>query len=85
MATFEVIERQGLRMVKATINNETIRAEAGALHYMQGDVTLESKAPSAGGFLKSLVTQESIFRPTYTGTGVIFLVRHVLANTPPCR
>ncbi|MFT7639846.1 MAG: hypothetical protein ACI9G1_001584 [Pirellulaceae bacterium] len=71
MATFEVIERQGLRMVKATINNETIRAEAGALHYMQGDVTLESKAPSAGGFLKSLVTQESIFRPTYTGTGVI--------------
>ncbi len=72
MATFEVIERQGLRMVKATINNETIRAEAGALHYMQGDVTLESKAPTAGGFLKSLVTQESIFRPTYRGTGEIF-------------
>jgi len=71
MATFEVIERQGLKMVKATINNETIRAEAGALHYMQGSVTLESKAPSAGGFIKSLVTQESIFRPTYTGTGEI--------------
>ncbi len=72
MATFEIIEKQGLKMVKATIDNETIRAEAGALHYMKGLIQLESKTPSAKGFLKSMVTQESIFRPTYTGTGEIF-------------
>lgn len=72
MASFEVIERQGLKMIKATLNNETVRAESGAMHYMRGQVTLESKAPSAGGFLKSMVTQESIFRPTYTGTGEVF-------------
>ena len=72
MATFEIIEKQGLKMIKATIDNETIRAEAGALHYMKGLIQLESKAPSAKGFLKSMVTQESIFRPTYTGTGEIF-------------
>ncbi|MDK2971859.1 MAG: hypothetical protein PWP23_1614 [Candidatus Sumerlaeota bacterium] len=72
MATFEVIERQGLKMIKATINNETIRAEAGAMHYMRGQIALESKMPSAGGFLKSMVTQESVFRPTYTGTGEVY-------------
>jgi uncharacterized protein (AIM24 family) len=72
MATFEIIETQGLKMVKANIANETIRAEAGALHYMRGMINLESKTPSAKGFLKSMVTQESIFRPTYTGTGEIY-------------
>ena len=72
MATFEVIEKEGLKMVKATIQNETIRAEAGALHYMLGDIELTTTMPSAKGFLKSLVTQESIFKPAYKGNGEIF-------------
>ncbi len=72
MASFEVIEQQGLKMIKATINNETIRAESGALHYMLGDIKIESKAPSGKSFIKSFVTSENIFRPTYTGTGTIF-------------
>lgn len=72
MAVFDVVEQQGLKMIKAEINNETIRAESGALHYMQGQIELESPRPSAGGFLKSMVTKESIFRPTYTGTGTVY-------------
>ena len=72
MPSFEIVEKQSLKMIKATIANETVRAEAGALHYMRGAIKIESKAPSASGFLKSVVTQESIFRPTYTGTGEIF-------------
>lgn len=72
MPTFDVIEKQGLKMIKATIQNETVRAEAGALHYMLGDIVLEAKMPSAGGFIKSLVTSESVFKPTYTGSGTIF-------------
>ena len=72
MATFEVVEKQGLKMIKATIANETIRAEAGALHYMLGEITLETAMPSAKGFLKSMVTKESVFKPTYTGTGEVF-------------
>lgn len=72
MATFEVIEKEGLKMVKATIQNETIRAEAWALHYMLGDIELTTTMPSAKGFLKSLVTQESIFKPAYKGNGEIF-------------
>lgn len=73
MAQFEIVEQEGVRLVKATLNNETIRTEAGALYYMQGNITMESKAPSLGGFFKSMATGESIFRPTYTGTGVVFL------------
>lgn len=72
MATYEIIEQQGLKMIKATLNNETIRAEAGALHYMIGKVELKTQMPSAAGFLKSMVTQETIFKPTYTGTGTVF-------------
>lgn len=73
MAKFEVIEREGLFLVKTTLNNETVRTESGAMYYMRGNITMESKMPSAGGFLKSMVTGENVFRPTYTGTGELYL------------
>jgi uncharacterized protein (AIM24 family) len=73
MAQFEVIHQEGVRLVKATLNNEAIRTESGALYYMRGDVTMESKAPSAAGFLKAMATGEKVFRPTYTGTGEVYL------------
>lgn len=73
MAHFETIEQEGLRLVKVTLQNETVRTESGALYYMKGPITMESKAPSIGGFFKALATGEKIFRPTYTGTGELFL------------
>ena len=73
MAKFEIIQREGSRLVKATLQNETVRTESGALYYMLGNITMQTKAPSAGGFLKSLATGENIFRPTYTGTGELYL------------
>lgn len=73
MANFEIIEQEGVRLIKATLQNETIRTEAGALYYMQGAITMESKAPSLTGFFKSVASGESIFRPTYTGLGTVFL------------
>ncbi|HIK04540.1 MAG TPA: AIM24 family protein [Trichormus sp. M33_DOE_039] len=73
MANFEIIERESLRLVKVTLQNETVRTESGAMYYMRGNITMQSKAPSAGGFLKSLATGENIFRPTYTGTGELYL------------
>lgn len=72
MAHFEVIEFEGQKLIKATIQNETIRAEAGALHYMLGQIEMTSKAPSVGGFLKSMVSGETVFKPTYTGQGEIY-------------
>jgi uncharacterized protein (AIM24 family) len=73
MAHFETIEQEGVRLVKVTLHDETVRTESGALYYMKGPITMESKAPSIGGFLKALATGEKIFRPTYTGTGELFL------------
>lgn len=73
MANFEIIERENLRLVKITLQNETVRTESGAMSYMRGNIVMESKAPSAGGFLKSLATGENIFRPTYRGTGELYL------------
>ena len=66
---YEIIEKQGQKMVKATLVDQTVRAESGALHYLKGDIELQSKMPGAGSLLKSLITKENIFRPTYTGTG----------------
>ncbi|MDZ8187598.1 MAG: AIM24 family protein [Nostoc sp. ChiSLP02] len=73
MAIFEIIERENLRLVKVTLQNETVRTESGAMSYILGNIQMQSKAPSAGGFLKALATGENIFRPTYTGTGELYL------------
>lgn len=72
MATFDVIEKEGLRIVRATLKNETVRAESGALYYMRGQVELQTKAPGIGGFFKAMATGETVFRPTYTGTGEVY-------------
>jgi uncharacterized protein (AIM24 family) len=73
MAHFEIAERENSRLVKITLQNETVRTESGAMYYMLGNIVMQSKAPSAGGFLRSIATGENIFRPTYTGTGELYL------------
>ena len=72
MALFEIVAREELKMVRCVIDNEVVQAESGALHYMRGNIEMTSAAPSVGGFLKSMVTRENIFRPTYKGKGEIF-------------
>jgi uncharacterized protein (AIM24 family) len=74
MAKFEVHELEGSRYVDITLENETVRAEAGALCCMTGNVTMDSRLiPSIGGLIRSLLAEESVYRPTYTGTGVVSL------------
>lgn len=73
MAKFEVEELEGMRYVKITLDNETVQAEAGALSSMTGDIAMNVNIPSMGRVLKSYLSEESVFRPTYTGTGIIFL------------
>ena len=72
MAQFEIVEFEGQKMIRATLQGDTIRAESGALHYMRGNVEMTSQAPTAGGFLKSVVSGESVFKPTYTGQGEVY-------------
>ena len=73
MVTFDVQTKELLRIVKIELNNDAVRIEAGAMYYMIGNIAMEAKAPSAGGFLKSLVSAESAVRPVYRGTGQLFL------------
>ena len=72
MPQYEIINTEELRMVKVTLDGDTVRAESGALHYMIGNIEMVTKKPSMGGFLKSMVSSESVFRPTYTGKGEVF-------------
>lgn len=73
LLNFSVEEKQMLKMVKVEMQNATFRCESGAMYYMQGNLQIESKMPSAGGLLKSMVTKETAFKPTISGTGTVYL------------
>ena len=74
MAEFDVHKLEGVHFVEIHLHDETARAEAGALSYMQGDITVHSRLfPSLLSVIKSLLADEAIYRPTYTGTGVVTL------------
>ena len=74
MARFDVQKMEGMQYVDVHLDNETVRVEAGALSYMTGDITIHSQLiPSIGGLITSLLADEAIYRPTYTGTGIITL------------
>lgn len=74
MASFEVNHVEGTNYVDVHLDNEWIRAEAGALCYMTGDIEIMSRLwPSMGEAIRCILAGESVYRPTYTGTGVITL------------
>ncbi len=73
MATYDVLQEEGMNFVKITLANETVRAEAGALCYMRGDIKLDARIPSLGQYIKAALAGESVVRPTYTGTGEVYL------------
>ena len=73
MAQFEVIDDEGVSFVKVTLNDETVRAESGALCYHFGEIEVDARVPSLGKAFKSFLAEQSVVRPTYTGTGVLYL------------
>ena len=73
MATFDVLEHEGMRLVRITIGDETVRAEAGALSHLRGAIEVDAPVPSLGQGIRSILSDEAIIRPRYTGTGEIYL------------
>jgi uncharacterized protein (AIM24 family) len=73
VATFEVVEDQGVSFVKATLHDETIQAQRGALCYLTGNIRIHAKLPSLGGTIRRLLAEQSLIWPTYTGTGEVYL------------
>ena len=74
MARFEVQYLEGMRFVDIHLEHEMVRCESGALNYLRGNIAVHSQLiPSVGSLVSSLVANESVYRPTYAGTGVITL------------
>lgn len=69
---FEVVEKETLKFLKADFENSAIRYESGGMYYMQGNLDLEANLPSASGFLKSMVTRESVVKPVIRGSGTVW-------------
>lgn len=69
---FDVIEKETLKFLKADFENSAIRYESGGMYYMQGNLDLEASLPSAGSFLKSMVTRESVVKPVIRGSGTVW-------------
>ena len=70
---FEVVVSDIYRMPKITLDDAAVVLEAGALHYMLGNIAVEAQAPSVGGPPKAAVAEEKAIRPVYRGTGTIYL------------
>jgi uncharacterized protein (AIM24 family) len=73
MATFDVLEQEGMRLVRITIGDDMVRAEAGALSHLRGAIEVDAPVPSLGQGIRSILSDEAIIRPRYTGTGEIYL------------
>ena len=69
---FEVVEKETLKFLKAEFDNSAVRYESGGMYYMQGNLEMEANLPSAGGFLKSMVTRESVVKPVIRGSGTVW-------------
>lgn len=66
-----------LRQVRIILDDSSVKIEKGALSYMRGSINMKNKMGGPLGIGKKLfaskVTGESKFKPTYDGTGEIFL------------
>lgn len=71
--SFVVEEKEFLKMVRVELQNSAFRYESGGMYYMRGNLELEANLPSAGGFLKSMVTKESVVKPVIRGSGTVFM------------
>ncbi|MBT8316124.1 MAG: zinc-ribbon domain-containing protein [Lutibacter sp.] len=71
--TFEVVNKERLNLIKVELDNAAFRYESGAMHYMNGNLELQSKAPGIGKIFKSMITKEAIVKPVIKGSGTVFL------------
>lgn len=66
-----------LRLVRILLNNSEVITEAGALYFLKGHVEADNKIGGTKGVMKGLLsnalTNESVFKPSYKGTGEVFL------------
>ena len=66
-----------LRQVRIILEDSSVKVESGALSYMKGEIEIKTKTGGVVDCWKTLLnsqfTGETLFKPTYEGTGEIFL------------
>ncbi len=66
-----------LKQVRLTLKRGEAIAEAGALHFMHGQLEVQNNIGGVGGLgkavFKKMLTNETAFMPRYKGTGQIYL------------
>lgn len=74
-----IIKNSGitLKQIRIILDDSSVKLEPGALSYMKGEIQIKNKVGGVIGlgkkFISSKLTGETIFKPTYSGTGEIFL------------
>lgn len=66
-----------LRQIRIKLDNGAVKLESGALSFLRGNIEMENKAGGLLGLGKKMIssklTGETAFKPTYKGTGEIYL------------
>lgn len=70
---FSIETKERLKLVKVELMNSAFRYEAGRLHYMKGNLSVEANVPGMGKIFKSMFTREKIVKPVISGTGEVYL------------
>lgn len=75
----QIINEGGIKLkqVRIILQDSAVKLESGALSYLKGDIEIKNRVGGVVGlgkkFLSSKLTGETMFKPTYEGTGEIFL------------
>jgi len=66
-----------LKQIRIILEDSSVKLEPGSLSYMKGDIEIKNKTGGLIGFGKKIIasklTGETAFKPTYSGSGEIFL------------
>lgn len=74
-----IIKENGIKLkqIRIILDDSAVKLEPGALSYMKGNIDIKSKVGGIIGLGKKLIssklTGETMFKPTYSGSGEIFL------------
>ena len=74
-----IIRESGIKLkqIRIILDDSAVKLEPGALSYMKGNIEVRNKVGGVLGLGKKLIasklTGETVFKPTYSGSGEIFL------------
>ena len=74
-----IIRNSGIKLkqIRIILDDSSVKLEPGALSYMKGKIDIKNKVGGVIGlgkkFISSKLTGETIIKPTYSGSGEIFL------------